>query len=459
MEYILAAVVTITLIISMALLPKVSNVRSFYSGYSPEGSAPGVLTLTLSQVTTWIFARSLMNAAILGFYYGLWGTLAYAGYYLSFLTGWKIIDTIRFQQGFNSLHDFFRQRFGLAGIHCYNIVIIVRLISEVFANLLVVGILFGEAGTSLYTIAIAGFSMAVLAYSMLGGLHASLKTDLFQMAAFAVVLASLILIVVDNSNFSWTDLAVVDFDISQPGPILLIVALLQIWSYPMHDPVMMDRGFLADRQTTKKSFLHAVWISMLCIVLFGSLGVFAGEHATGQETMNVALTRLLGEWPMLLLSITLVLSAMSTLDSSLSSASKLLALDMKIIKPTLANGRLVMLIFMLLGVVCVFWGNQDLFSAVAVSGTASMFLSPVVFFCVFANKQSIPVWSFIVTFVIALAGAALYFLESASYTTWLGEAHKYTKLLWICLFVLGSGCLAYWVGIKRAETPECLNES
>ena len=43
----------------------------------------------------------------------------------------------------------------------------------------------------------------------------------------------------------------------------------------MHDPVMMDRGFLSDRSTTRASFLHAAWISILCIIVFGSFGVIA----------------------------------------------------------------------------------------------------------------------------------------------------------------------------------------
>lgn len=69
--------------------------NAFFKGLSRTGKPPGLITLTLSQVTTWIFARSLMNAAILGYYYGIWGTLAYATYYLSFLTGGKIIDPVR----------------------------------------------------------------------------------------------------------------------------------------------------------------------------------------------------------------------------------------------------------------------------------------------------------------------------------------------------------------------------
>lgn len=447
MEYILFSAVGLTALISIALLPKVCSQHSFFSGFSPDGQAPSVFTLTFSQVTTWIFARSLMNAAILGYYYGLWGTLAYAGYYLSFLTGWKIIEQVRFKQGFNSLHDFFQQRFGRAGITCYNIVIVIRLISEVFANLLVVGILFGEVGTGIYSISIIGFSVVVLIYSMLGGLHASLKTDVFQMSMFIVVLVMLILSMLDANQFTWADLNPIAFNITEPGPILLVVALLQIWSYPMHDPVMMDRGFIADKITTKKSFLHAAWISILCIIAFGSLGIFAGAHSLADDSMNTALMNLLGEWPMLLLSIALIVSAMSTLDSSLSSAAKLIVLDMKLMKASIFNGRLVMLIFMLLGVFCVFWGNQDLFSAVAVSGTASMFLAPVVIFSVFWNKDNVPVWSFVLAFCIAIGAAALYFSESSAYTNVLGEAHKYTKLLWISVFVFLSGCLVFWLGL------------
>ncbi len=106
MDYLLFAIIGITALISIVLLPKACSEHSFFSGLSPDGKQPNALTLTFSQVTTWIFARSLMNAAILGYYYGIWGKLAYAGHYLSFLTGWKIVNGIRFKQGFESLHAF-----------------------------------------------------------------------------------------------------------------------------------------------------------------------------------------------------------------------------------------------------------------------------------------------------------------------------------------------------------------
>ena len=68
---------------SFILAPRVRTADGFFRGLSDTGAAPGLLTLVLSQVTTWIFARSLLNAAILGYHFGIAGPLAYAAYYLS----------------------------------------------------------------------------------------------------------------------------------------------------------------------------------------------------------------------------------------------------------------------------------------------------------------------------------------------------------------------------------------
>ncbi|MFY0678452.1 MAG: sodium:proline symporter [Neptuniibacter sp.] len=455
MEVWLIALVSCLALISILLSRRVTHTNSFYSGHSESGAAPGLLTLTFSQVTTWIFARSLLNAAILGFYYGIWGALAYAAYYLSFLTGGKIIDHLRFEHGYQSVQAFLYDRFGAWGTACYNFVIGVRLISEVFANLLVIGILFGAAGSESYTLAVIGLAAVTLIYSMMGGLHASLRTDFFQMVIFLVVLVFLVLIAIGDGHFSSELFAFKPFDITEPGPILLMVALLQVWSYPMHDPVMMDRGFIADRDTTRRSFKHAAWISSLCISAFGSLGVIAGVNAEAGESMNAVLSRLLGEIPMFLFSATLIISAMSTLDSTLTSSAKMVVKDMRILPLSLKSGRVVMSLFMLAGLVLVFVGNKDLFSAVAVSGTASMYLVPVIIFSLWGNQKQIPLWSYIGSFTLAMTGAVLYFTESSAHSVLLGESHKYTKLLWICITVLLGGCLMFLLGMasqKRTQT-------
>ncbi len=456
MDYVLPALAGFVAISSVLLSPKAQTVGSFFRGVSATGEQPGLLTLIFSQVTTWIFARSLLNAAILGFYYGVWGTLAYAFYYFSFMTGGRIVDHLRFEHGFHSVQAFLDARFGRWGTSCYNFVIGVRLISEVFANLLVIGILFGAAGSNAYTFTILAFAGVTLFYSMLGGLRASLRTDLFQMILFLGTLGMLVVLVANSNSVALSDLWLKPFEMTQPGPVLMLVALLQIWSYPMHDPVMMDRGFLADRETTRRSFFHACWISFLCILTFGCMGVLAGANAVSGESMNDSLLRLFGEWPMLVFSGCLIISAMSTLDSTLSSSAKLVASDMGVLRMSLRNGRMVMACFMLLGLVLVFLGNKDLFSAVAVSGTASMYLAPVVFFSLWGKRTDIPVWSYLFTFVLALSGALLYFTESSGYSSLLGDIHKYTKLLYICISILGLGCLSYWLGglTGKAEQPK-----
>lgn len=452
MNYILPIFATTVALVSISLTRKSDTVESFFGGRSSDGQTPTLLTLVLSQTTTWIFARSLLNSAILGYYYGIWGTLAYATYYLSFLTGSVIVDQIRFRYGYASIQDFLRDRFGDTGPRCYNVVVALRLISEVFANLLVIGILFGSAGSSSYTLTIVAFALVTLLYSMMGGLHASLRTDVFQMVVFLITLVILLLVSASTGLLNINNLMSTPFVITDPGPILILVALLQVWSYPMHDPVMMDRGFIADQTTTKKSFHYAFWLSTVCIIAFGCLGVAAGSGAIAGEDMNASLTRLLGEVPMLLFGAALIVSAMSTLDSTLCSSAKLMIVDIGWLKTSVWNGRLVMTLFMLLGLGFVFLNNKDLFSAVAVSGTASMYLFPVIFFSLLGNKRNIPTWSYLGSFLIAFAGAILYFLESSGHTAWLGDAHKYTKLLWIAITVLVSACGLYIAGMNTLQT-------
>ncbi|NQW02278.1 MAG: sodium:proline symporter [Rhodospirillales bacterium] len=441
----------VVILASFLFSPRVGTTDGFFRGTSASGAAPGLSTLILSQVTTWVFARSLMNAAILGFYYGIAGTLAYAAYYLSFLTGAWIVDGIRFRHGFASVQDFLRDRFGRQGTRAYNCVVAVRLLSEVFANLLVVGIIFGVAGTVPYILAILLVALLTLAYSVIGGLRASLRTDVVQTLILISVLGVLLVRVAGADGFDFPALLTTSPDLTSPGWVLLAVALLQIWSYPLHDPVMMDRGFLADRATTARSFLHACWISIICILAFGILGVYAGAMKVEGEDMVRALTRLLGDPTMVLFNIALIISAISTLDSTFSSAAKLTIIDMQLAPVSVANGRISMVLFLLGGLVFLFLGSNDLFSAVAVSGTASLFLAPVVFFCIWRDRNVAP-WAFTVAFATAMAGAVLYFLESGGHLSLIepafGIAHKYAKLLVISATVLGVGCTAFAIGLQ-----------
>lgn len=448
----LIAVLLVLAAASLAVAPRVTTPEGFFRGHSDAGVAPGLLTLTLSQVTTWIFARSLLNAAILGYAFGVAGALAYTAYYASFLTGWLIIDRLRFRHGAQSLQDFLQARFGRAGAHSFNLLLVLRLLTEVFANLLVVGIVFGAAGSTANTLAVLAVAGLTLGYSMTGGLRAALRTDVLQMSVLGVLITVLGAMMVAHGGFDFGALLASSPRLDSPGWILLVVALLQVLSYPMHDPVMMDRGFLADRDVTRRSFLHAFWISSACILAFGALGVFAGLHRSGDEAFLATLARLMGEPAMLLVALALVVSAASTMDSTFSSAAKLAAVDMKIAHPTPANGRIAMLLFALGGLALVFTGSEDLFAAVAVSGTASLFLTPVIVYAILLDRAVAP-WAFQASFAAAMAGAALYFFESAGRISLVasltGVEHKYSVLLVITVAVLAAGFLAFSLAARK----------
>ena len=62
-SYLVAAIAAVA-VASFLVAPKVKTADGFFRGFTDDGRTPGLWTLTLSQVTTWIFARSLMNAAI-----------------------------------------------------------------------------------------------------------------------------------------------------------------------------------------------------------------------------------------------------------------------------------------------------------------------------------------------------------------------------------------------------------
>lgn len=450
--YVLAGATALVALASILLSPRVTTTDSFYKGHAPSGAVPGVWTLALSQVTTWIFARSIMNAAILGYFFGIGGALAYAAYYLSFLTGAWIIDSLRFRHGYASVQAFLHARFGTTGTACYNFVIGLRLLSEVFANLLVIGLLFGAEGTQAYIWSIVAVGVVTAGYSMLGGLHSSIRTDVMQMLLFLVVLAVLVVAVLGTGSFNVAKIAASTPKIDNPGWILLAVALVQVWSYPMHDPVMMDRGFIADRRTTKLSFYHAAWISFACILAFGLIGAWAGLNKLQGETMIPTMTRLLGDVPMLMFNLALIISCMSTLDSTFASAAKLSAVDARRGEATIMNGRIAMVVFLIGGLAMVFLGSKDLFAAVAISGTASMYLAPVVFFSLWLGRDDIPVWSYLVSFLAAMTAAVLYFFyDNPVYAKILGPLlgyeHKYAKLLILCLAVLVIGCGAFVIGM------------
>ncbi len=376
-------------IASSALLfvvsPRATTADEFFKG-TRKARQPGVLALTSSLVISWLFAKSITNAANLGLAFGFIGGVAYAAYYLSFAVAGVVIYLIRTRGGYTSIHEFLNNRFGQSAVWLFSLLVSFRLFNEVWSNTIVIGTYFGDMGSTPYYIAILMFTGLTLAYSLKGGMSSSILTDVIQMALFAVLLAVVLGAIFPLLGYDLTPLLLSDSGDGGAGSMLggggnlLLVAILQSFSYPFHDPVLTDRGFLSDPKTTLRAFLWAVPLGAASILLFSFVGVYGKlVGVTGQAPVEVA--RLMGGPILLVMNFIMITSAASTLDSTFSSFAKLGVLDLgrrSLAQAHVRWGRYAMVGITILGTIPVFL-SPAILSATTVSGAMVVGLAPV--FC------------------------------------------------------------------------------
>jgi hypothetical protein len=240
---------------------------------------------------------------------------------------------------------------------------------------------------------------------MKGGMSSSLFTDLIQMVFFGVLLTVILSIIIPKTSGGISTIIHSGEWKWSMGLNLLIVAFIQSFSYPFHDPVMTDRGFLSAPKVTLKSFMWAGLIGGICIILFSFVGIYGQTlNLEGQAPVEVA--KVLGIGMMLMVNFIMITSAASTLDSTFSSFSKLAVLDLKIIKEhSVSKGRIIMAILTLVGTIPVFM-NPEILSATTISGTMVIGLAPIF---VFWNKNAPPLSFYLSIGVGLLFGFMLVF--------------------------------------------------
>lgn len=407
------------------LAPWAKSPANFFSATSREEKEPHFWLLTSSLVISWLFAKSIYNAANLGQSFGLTGGLAYATYYLSFGVAGVILYRMRIKGGFTSIHHFLQTKYGKAAVIIFSLLIAIRLFNEVWSNTMLIGEYFGERGNSNYFLAILVFTSLTLAYVLKGGLRSSLLTDLIQMIAFAVLLTVILGVILPASDMNSMEILQSGEWSMEGGLNLLFAALIQVFSYPFHDPVMTDRAFIAKPKTTLKSFLAAMFLGAICIILFSLLGVY-GKIAAFDEPPTLAIGKQMGPAILLLVNFIMITSAASTLDSTFSSGAKLLVIDLGGNKPaTVKRGRIVMIIVAIAGTVPIFF-SPEILSATTVSGTMVIGLAPVFLFW----NKSMPKASFYLPVIAGLiVGLWLAFGEIP--TEYIPFEGKYGDLLWV----------------------------
>ena len=138
--------------------------------------------------------------------------------------------------------SFLSSRYGRLASLAFSCAILVRLYNEIWSNSAVVGGYYGKEGSVTFIVAASFFTLVVLLYSLKGGLRSSIFTDAIQTVIFIFFLALVLVLVLPSSGVAPL-LHEGSFTLAG-GVDLLLVSLLQIFSYPFHDPVLTDRGFI-----------------------------------------------------------------------------------------------------------------------------------------------------------------------------------------------------------------------
>ncbi|WP_452229729.1 MULTISPECIES: sodium:solute symporter [unclassified Lacinutrix] len=430
------ALILISSLVLFFLSPLAKTTDAFFKAIHKK-KAPSTLVLTGSLIISWIFAKSITNAANLGLDYGIVGGVAYAGYYLSFAVAGILIYKIRTVGGFKSIHEFLTTKFGKGAMVLFSVLIAIRLFNEVWSNTMVIGTYFGETGSTNYYWAIIVFTALTLAYAIKGGLSSSIFTDSIQMVLFGILLLIILWHIFSMDSFSVTDVITSGTWSFEMGLNLFFAAIIQSFSYPFHDPVLTDRAFISTSKATRKSFLWASVLGAICIILFSIIGVYARTQGLkGQAAVEVG--KAFGIIILLVINFIMIISAASTLDSTFSSFSKLLSIDLGFLKD-LTFGRASMAAIAILGTLPVFF-NIEILSATTISGTMVIGLTPLFLFW----NIKVPKISFYLSVITGLLfGFVLVFNifpEALIFTK-----GKYADLLWVNIWGILSCTILYFI--------------
>ena len=429
-----------------ALSPRATTVGTFFGGADADGRPVSQWWLTASIFISWIFAKSVTNAANLGATYGIVGGLAYAAYWFSIPVAGLVIYDIRRRSGAKGMVPFLIGKYGRGAAAAFTLAILIRLYNEVWSNTAVVGGYFGDPGTWQFASAAVLFTLMTLGYSLKGGLRSSIITDALQAGIFVFFLLMVVFTVFPAHGVG-TLLSTGSFHLGS-GVDLLLVAGLQIVSYPFHDPVLTDRGFINNERAMLRSFVIAGLLGFVCILLFSLVGVHArleGIDAAGNAPAAVG--KALGVVTFFFMSVIMISSAGSTLDSTFSSLSRTFAVDLPILRgadggATIRKGMWVMIVFAVLGNLPMLAGTNIL-KATTVSGTMVMGLAPVFLFHRWVRRSP---WSFHLSFWVGMVLGLVYALHLIPSGWAIGDG-KYGLLLAVNLYGLLLCTALFWVPI------------
>ena len=142
-------------------------------------------------------------------------------------------------------------------------------------------------------------------------MRASLLTDRLQTVVIFALLGVVLAILLPGLESK--GIPAVDDAAQNAGLTFCALAAVQILSYPFHDPVLTDRGFISEPRDMLKSFMIAGVLSGSFIFLFSIIGLYGKAYGLPANP-SVTVPASFGLIMMLMFNGIMLLSGGSTID-------------------------------------------------------------------------------------------------------------------------------------------------
>lgn len=365
--------------------PRRVEAAQFFDGRADDGHPPGVWMVAMSAAVTWVFAKSIANASDLAYGYGITGGIGYTIYYLSFVVAGITIYLLRTRGGYRSLPHLLIAKYGALAARLFMILVAFRLINEIWSNTKVMSLYFGPEGSGSYWTAVILITGFTVAYAWRGGMRASLTTDRIHIF-LAFILLALVLTVL-FPGLQAKGIPTVAQATHDSGITFCLLALVQIFSYPFHDPVLTDRGFLNRPTQALRGFLLAAVLSGGFIFLFSIIGLYGLAFGLGKPA-SVTVPGAFGLAMLMVFNAIMLMTGGSTINSTLTSIAKLSARDWRghaldAAPRNVTTGRIAMIAVAVVGnlpLLTIYLGDRigpAVIAATTISGTMVMGLAPI----------------------------------------------------------------------------------
>ncbi|GGG05762.1 sodium:solute symporter family transporter [Paenibacillus abyssi] len=298
------------------------------------------LPMTMSSlVVVWVWSSSLMGAAEGAYNFGVAGFYMYGISVLisALLLGWPIFKRVRkIAPSISTLPEFMKARIGKQTHIVFTIVGILQsffwAVLQMTAIGLVMNVLFGIP----HAASIMLGAIIVITYVTIGGLRASIGTDVIHFTMLLVLLAIVIPVClwvaggpreiyqglvnssVDTATLLWTKESVTGW---------LLVSVLSFINYAIIDQSVWQRVYASKKGSETKLVLGTtfMWLPIPAVAgLMGMVGLAQGMNVNPSEIFPAVVGELLGTWGVYAMAIIMIATILSTTDSCLNALSTLI---------------------------------------------------------------------------------------------------------------------------------------